>query len=173
MSAVPRYFPIEDIARTNRFAVAVFPPSIAGLSSASFGSTFIESVEMPSMTIQTEEYEIDGKPTIKVPLKRTPAGQVTINIRLEENGKSRNLFKDWLAAIVSTQTNTTYYRKYYSDIVGRVTITQLDQFLNPTFSVTLLNAYPVTVDTIQYDWGDMDNYVKQSVTIAYYDELYN
>jgi len=166
-------FPLNTVARTNRFSVYVQPPTGLGLQASSLAYTYIESVDMPSMTLATEEYELDGKPTIKVPYKKTPAGTVTLGIRLEEDGKTRNVFKEWQSKIITTTDNQTYFRKYYQEITGLVTITQLDLQLKPTFSVTLLNAYPLTVDTIQYDWNDMNNYVKQNVTIGYYDEVYS
>lgn len=160
-----------NIARTNRFMVSVMPPQSVGLSPLSFQNTYIESVDMPSMTIATEDYEIDGKPTIKVPYKRTPAGTITISIRLEEDGKSRNFFKTWMDNIITNKNNQLYYRKYYDEIVGTVKIAQQDVRGQIKFGTTLLNAYPVTVDTIQYNWGEQNEYVRQSVTIAYYDEI--
>jgi len=160
-----------NIARTNRFAVTVIPPSASGLGSTVFNDTYIESVDMPSLTIATEDYEIDGKPTIRVPYKKTPAGTITISIRLEEDGKSRNYFKTWMNSIISSDQQKTYYRKYYNEIVGTVRIAQLDVKEKPKFGVTLLDAYPVTVDTIQYNWGEQNEYVRQSVTLAYYDEI--
>jgi len=161
-----------DIARTNRFLVTVIPPDSVGLSSAVFRDTYIETAELPSMSLATEDYEIDGKPTIKVPYKRNPAGTLNIGIRLEENGASRNYFKQWMNAIIQTTDNVNYYRQYYKNICGTVEIRQLDLNDNPTFGVTLLNAYPINVDTVQYDWGDANNYVKQSVAICYYDEIF-
>lgn len=156
-----------DIARTNRFLVGVFPPSSVG----SFREMYVESVDMPNMSIATEDYELDGKPSIKIPYKRNPAGTVTLGIRLEEKGKSRNMFKAWMDKIIVTNDNINYYRDYYKNIVGTVVIKQLGLSDEIRFGVTLLNAYPINVDTIQYDWGDNNNYVKQSVTLCYYDEL--
>lgn len=155
-----------DIARTNRFLVGVFPPSNIG----SFKSMYVESVDMPNMSIATEDYELDGKPTIKIPYKRNPSGTVTLGIRLEESGKSRNIFKEWMDSIIITNDNINYYRDYFENIVGSVVIKQLDLSDKIMFGVTLINAYPINVDTIQYDWGDNNNYVKQSVTLCYFDE---
>jgi hypothetical protein len=155
-----------DIARTNRFLVGVFPPSGVG----SFRSMYVESVDMPNMSIATEDYELDGKPTIKIPYKRNPSGTVTLGIRLEESGKSRNIFKEWMDRIIVSNDNVNYYRDYFQNIVGSVVIKQLDLSDKVKFGVTLINAYPINVDTIQYDWGDNNNYVKQSVTLCYFDE---
>lgn len=160
-----------NIARTNRFTVSVIPPNIAGLSSTVFQDAYIESADMPSLTIATEDYEIDGKPSIKIPYKRTPAGTITLSIRLEQDGKTRNYFKTWMDNIIVSNNKQTYFRKYYNEIIGTVRIAQLDTKNKPQFGVTLLNAYPVTVDTIQYNWGEQNEYVRQSVTIAYYDEI--
>ena len=156
-----------DIARTNRFLVGVFPPTSIG----TFKQMYVESVDMPNMSIATEDYEIDGKPSIKIPYKKNPSGTVTLGIRLEEDGKSRNMFKKWMDQVVITRDNINYYREYYGNIVGTVVIKQLDLSDKVKFGVTLINAYPINVDTIQYDWGDNNNYVKQNVTLCYYDEL--
>lgn len=159
-----------NIARTNRFIITVTPPSSSGLSPTTFRDTYIETGELPSMSISTEDYELDGKPTIKVPYKRSPAGTISLGIRLEEDGASRKYFKQWMDSIIVTGDNVTYYRSYYKDIVGSIEIRQLDLNDKPTFGVTLLNAYPINIDTINYDWGDTNNYVKQTIAMCYYDE---
>jgi hypothetical protein len=138
-----------------------------------FRDTFVESVDMPNMSIATEDYELDGKPSIKVPYKRNPAGTVTLGIRLEEEGSSRNAMKRWMDQIVKTNDNVNYYREYYDKITGSIVIKQLGLDGEFKYGVRLLNAYPINVDTIQYDWGENNSYVKQNVTFAYYDELIN
>jgi hypothetical protein len=40
---------------------------------------------------------------------------------------------------------------------------------NPVATTTLLNAYPINIDSIRYDWGDFDQYVRLNVTFAYAD----
>jgi hypothetical protein len=155
-----------DIARPNRFVVSVFSPF-----GESFRNMYVETIDMPNLSIATEDFELDGKPSIKVPYKRNPSGTVTLGIRLEESGKSRNMFKQWMDKIIVSNDNINYYREYYSNITGTVVIKQLDLSDKVKYGVTLLNAYPINVDTVQYDWGDNNTYVKQNVTMCYYDEL--
>lgn len=162
-----------NIARTNRFIVHVMPPPSSGIDPRSFYDAYIEAGEMPSMTIATEDYDIDGNPPIKIPYKKTPAQTLSITIRLEEDGKTRSAFQKWMDYIIPNQNNTSYFRRYYDEIVGTVKIRQLDINGNSKFGVTLLNAYPVTVDTLQYNWSEKDEYVKQNVTIAYFDQINN
>lgn len=160
-----------NIARTNKFIVHVVPPTASGISSGSFYNAYIESGEMPAMSIATEDYEIDGNPSIKVPYKKTPAQTITISIRLEQDGRTRSAFQKWMDYIIPNQNNTSYFRRYYNEIVGTVKIRQLDSQGKSTFGVTLINAYPITVDTIQYNWAEQNEYVKQNITLAYFDQI--
>ena len=157
-----------DIARPNRFVVSVFPPGRL----PSIRNMYVESVDMPNMSIATEDYELDGKPSIKIPYKRNPAGTVTLGIRLEENGSSRNIFKEWMEQVIVGRSRNTYHRAYFDKITGVVSIRQLALDYKPKFGVDLFYAYPINIDTIQYDWGDNNSYVKQQVTLCYYDEIH-
>lgn len=157
-----------SIARTNRFGVSIIPPSSVG-SPLSFSDSQIESVSMPNQSVATQDYDLDNFPMFKVPYRRVPEGTVNIVFRLEEDGKSRKLIKDWMNAILG-EKNNLYYSKYYSEIVGSIGIRQRNTQNQFKFGVVLRNAYPINIDSINLDWGDSNNYIKQSVTFAYFDE---
>lgn len=160
-----------DIARPNRFFVVLTPPSgIAGLGPMSFRETQIESISMPGMSVATHDYELDSYPTFKVPYKRTPEGTFSMSVRLEESGLARKNLKAWIDAAIGRKGGL-YYSKYYNDIAGSVFIQQVDLKGKPTFSVNLANAFPINSDSIPYDWGDTNSYVKQTVTFSYFDEI--
>lgn len=159
--------PSIDIARPNRFAIIITPPS--AISPVILRESNVESVSMPGLSVSTLDYDLDNYPTFKVPYRRVPEGTVSISVRLEENGKTRLELKKWMDLVVGQQGGR-YFSKYLNEVVGSIVIHQLDLQGKKTFGVLLSGAYPVNMDSVAYDWGDTNSYVKQTISFSYFDE---
>jgi hypothetical protein len=168
------------LARTTRFKVDIIARSIVtfagGTSIVSIGdgsSVKVEAVELPSLSISTTEFKYDQSPSILMPYQRTPQGQATLTLQLDEKHEFRKLMNTWMEKVIVVPTNFSslygYHKNYYNEFIGSVVISQLDMTNNPVATTTLLNAYPINIDSIRYDWGDFDQYVRLNVTFAYAD----
>lgn len=175
-SAIPSFVAKNKIARTNRFIANIGLPTAINLPGAKFISGIeIESAELPSISLQTTEFQYDQSPRISVPILRNPQGQTNITIRLDENHHYRKIFSDWMENIIYTPSNlssfTGYKKNYYDRYIGSVQILQLGIEGNITAGVTLLNAYPTSIEALRYDWGENDQYHRLNVQFTYFDYI--
>lgn len=172
-SAIPSFVKNYKIARTNRFIANIgFPSSV---SSGPISGIEIESAEIPALSIQTTEFQYDQSPRISVPILRNPQGQTNIVIRLDERHDYRKLFANWIGTIIKTPQTassfTGYTKSYYSEFVGSVQILQIGIEGQITAGVSLLNAYPISIEALRYDWGENDQYHRLNVQFTYFDYI--
>jgi hypothetical protein len=172
-SAVPSFVKQNKIARTNRFIANIYAPP--RLSLYSLTGVEIESAEIPAITIQTTEFQYDQSPRINIPLIRSPQNQFNLTIRLDEKHKYRQVFSAWLEQIIQKPSTSSafvgYSKKYYNEYTGSVQIMQLGIEGKVTAGVTLLNAYPISIEALRYDWGENDQYHRLNVQFTYFDYM--
>lgn len=170
---IPSFITKFKIARTNRFVAVISPPNSLPNGVANFRDIEIESAEIPGISLMTSEVKYDQSPTILIPYQRNPQGQATLTIRLDEKHLFRKYINEWLEFIIRTPENKSsafgYSKEFYSEYVGSVGIYQLDLHGKITSGVTLLNAFPINIDGLRYDWGDYDQFHRMSVTFSYLD----
>lgn len=170
MAQFPSFITDYRIARSNRFVAGIFAPL-----QNNYSVIEIESAEIPSISISTSEFRYDQSPNISIPYQRTPQGQANITVRLDENHKFRKILNEWIEKIIFIPPNLSslygYKRSYYYDIIGTVSIYQLNLEGKVTSYTTLLNAYPINIDTIRYDWNESDEFIRMNVTFTYLDAI--
>jgi len=166
----PNFITDFRVARSNRFVAGIFAPFLQNYSVIE-----IEAAEIPSISISTSEFRYDQSPNISVPYLRSPQAQTSLTIRLDENHKFRKTINEWIEKIIIIPPNLSstygYSRNYYNDVIGTVSIYQLNLEGKVTAYTTLLNAYPINIDTIRYDWGESDNFIRMNVTFTYLDAI--
>lgn len=168
---IPSFITKFKIARTNRFVAVITPPS--SISNTNFRDIEIEAAEIPGMSIMTTEVKYDQSPTILIPYQRNPQGQATLTIRLDEKHIFRKYLHEWMENIIRIPQNPTspfgYSKNYYNTYVGGVSVYQLGIDGKVTSSISLINAFPINIDTLRYDWGDFDQFHRMNVTFSYLD----
>lgn len=183
MTIFPSFITKNGIARTNRFVVNIVPPvNLLSQSGNRFASTYInafrdipiERAELPGLSINTTEYKFDQQPTFNVPQERKPAGIAVITFILDEKHQARQKIEEWIETIINVPirpSGVIYSKNYYNEITGTVQIIQLGIDLKPSFGIQLLNAFPIAIDNVQLDWGEMDQYSRLNVTFSYFDSM--
>lgn len=170
-SAIPSFVKKNKLARTNRFVANIKFPS--ALNNSLISGIEIESAEMPSISLQTTDFQYDQSPRISVPILRNPQGQTNLTLRLDEKHEYRKLFTKWLEYIIKKPSNlssfTGYSKSYYNDYLGSIQILQLGIEGNVTSGINLLNSYPLSVEAMKYDWGENDQYHRLNVQFTYFD----
>jgi hypothetical protein len=73
------------------------------------------------------------------------------------------LFDDWIEYINPSDTNNFRYRDQYQTTL---TINQYDVNDFPSYTVELYEAFPISINQMDLDWGN-DGYHKITVTFAY------
>ena len=152
-----------DVARPNRFDVSVPVPIglIPYLGTTRRLNLRCESAELPGRTIQTTEMKIYGIQE-KFPYM-TSYSDISLTFIVGDDMREKKFFDAWLNWI---NPSYSYDVKYKSDYAVIIRVNQYGVGGNGTYSVDLLDAYPVAVNPLQLDWSS-DGYHKLTVTFAY------
>lgn len=176
----------QGLARANRFAIFMSPPSssLLNLDVESIGASLIsgsfdprslvndprdiallcESCQIPGRQITTLDYSL-----IRQQLK-VPNGylneDITFVFHLTNDYYMRNIFDKWSQLVID---QVTYRVSYPSQYKRDVTIQQLNEQNIPVYGVKLKNAFPVTIQSIDLNNTSADTTQKLSVTFTYED----
>ena len=158
------------IARANRFEVFITPPSGKGFSSLNSSdllrhlSLTCESVDIPGQTIATAELKINGLTVIPIPYSFSYTNQLTLTFKLSEDYRERNAMLAWQDLVFGNGRGFSYYNEY----VGTIIVRPLDLKNNPIQEFIFRNCFPITVQDLSYNWGSVNENLKQSVTFSFY-----
>jgi len=131
----------------------------------------VDSAEIPGRSIQT----IQNKPyntglTHKIGYDVTYP-EVTMSIICGSDLAEKSLFTAWQSLIIGKHnTNQPYQRNmrigYYKDYVSTVEINQYNETGSVSHSVTLVDAYPLTVNSMPLSWASEEIH-RVTVQFAY------
>lgn len=147
---------INDLARPNRFDVQIMRDANRILQFS------CETAELPGKTLITHDQRIYG--TIeKFPYQHS-YNDVNLTFIVSENMREKQFFDDWLNSIGSYNNNFNF--NYKNTYVCEILITQYDQTNTPSYTVKLIDAYPIAVNQLDLDWSS-DGHHKLTVVLAY------
>lgn len=153
-----------DLARNSRFDVSIPVPLtlIPYVTSARQLNYRCENANLPGRTFATTEQKIGSNPIEKYPYLTT-YNDMDLTFIVDDDMQQKVFFDAWLNYI-NPQYN--YNFRYKGDYVTTITINQYDVTGQLSYSVNLIDAYPVSVNQMDLDWGS-DSIHKLSVTFAY------
>jgi hypothetical protein len=153
----------KDLARTNRFDVNIPIPLtlIPYISSAKSLTYRCENAQLPGRTFATTEQKTYG-PVEKFPYQTT-FNDIDLTFIIEDDMNQKLFFDAWLNYI-NPQYNNNF--RYKSDFSTVITVNQYDVTGKLSYSVDLVDAYPISMNQLDLSWGD-DGYHKLSVSFAY------
>lgn len=153
----------QDLARPSRFDVNV-PIPIGLLPYRGIGRTLsmrCESTELPGRSISTTTMKVYGAEE-KYPYQ-TAYGDISLTFIVGDDMGEKKFFDGWLDWINPT---INYNLKYKADYAVPLTINQYTVQNQLSYSVTMLDAFPVAVNQLDLDWSS-DGHHKLTVTFAY------
>jgi hypothetical protein len=121
-----------------------------------------ENAELPSRTFATADRKIGSNPVEKFPYQPT-YNDVALTFIVGDNMNERIFFDTWQEFINPTYSFNFTYK---TDYVSNITINQYDVENDKSYSVTLIDAYPVSVNQLDLDWS-ADGHHKLTVVFAY------
>jgi hypothetical protein len=121
-----------------------------------------ESVSLPGRQIATTDYTAQ-KQTIKIPNGFIDE-DVSMSFILTNDFFMKEVFDVWMSGIIDTDSYTLGYK---SDYQADITIQALSEDDVPTYSITLINAYPIAMGSIELDNSTENTYLKLPITFAY------
>jgi hypothetical protein len=153
----------QDLARPSRFDVQIPVP----MALSFYGGTTrqlnyrCENTELPGRTLATTGLKIYNLEE-KFPYQTT-YNDISMTFIVDEDMRARKFFDAWINYINPT-TNLNF--KYKTDYAVSILVNQYDMKNVPTYSVYLLDAYPISVNQMDLDWSS-DGFHKLVVTFAY------
>lgn len=154
-----------DVARPARFDIEMpIPLKLLAFRNISRKlSLRCESAELPGKTIATTDRKVYG-PIEKQPYLTT-FNDLTFTFIVSDDMSEKRLFDAWMNLI---NPKTTFNLNYKSDYVTNVTINQYNVKNDLSYSATLIDAFPVSVNQLDLDWSNETSHHKLAVTFAYY-----
>jgi hypothetical protein len=152
-----------DLARPSRFDVNV-PIPIGLLPYRNIGRTLnlrCENTELPGRSISTTTMKIYGAEE-KYPYQ-TVYNDISLTFIVSDDMSEKKFFDAWLNWINPT---INYNMKYKADYAVPLTVNQYDVKNELSYSVSMLDAFPIAVNQLDLDWSS-DGHHKLTVTFAY------
>jgi hypothetical protein len=161
----------KDPARVNRFQVLI--PSVAAYNGIPNGVVpikpgivknfehFCHVTQLPGKTLATAEQRTYG-PIEKHPYLST-YNDIDLTFYMDGDLEIKNYFDSWFNYINNTKFNDFEYKKNYC---SNITIIQYDLQDRPVYTVTCIDAYPVSMNQMDLDWNS-DSLHSLTVTFAY------
>lgn len=152
-----------DLARTNRFDVQIPVPLtlIPYVKSARNLTYRCENANLPGRTLATTEQKTYG-PVEKHPYLST-YNDIDLTFIVDDDMQQKIFFDAWLNYINPTYNYNMRYKENYATTM---TINQYGVANENTYSVSLFDAYPISINQLDLDWNG-DSYHKITVTFAY------
>ena len=143
-------------AHLNRFEIQIISPSAVfpGSEEDRHSSYKIKSLTMPGRNIRTATNTNVYGPTFEMAQGLTYAETVKMAFYLSSTHKEREYFTKWMDFIYKPDT---YNLEYYDNYKASISIFQLDKSNKRVAGIKLEEAYPKTIDAIEYsqDTGDV------------------
>jgi hypothetical protein len=153
----------KGLARSNRYEVVVpFPNAVRIAGVQQLANLFCEHVDLPGLSVASTPLRTFGE-TREVPYEKI-YDNINLSFYVDADMNIKDAFEKWINIIFDPQSRTFgYYREYVRDIDVYVVSIQNNQ---PSYKVTLFEAYPKTLSPISLDTGNSD-VMKMNVTIQY------
>jgi hypothetical protein len=158
----------RGLARPNRFEIS-FPVPKGLLNSSERAdprviSLFCESANLPSKTIGVKQQRIYG-PSYPRPFSAEYGGEgITLTFLVDRDMDVKGFFDSWMNIIVDP---FQYFIHYPDNYTVPILIQQLDENDDPTYSVTLEDAFPRSLALMELNNTAQNSVHKLNVTFVY------
>lgn len=153
----------DGVSRANRFEVVITPPRGAGVGIPV--SLLADSATLPGIQTTSVDYPLQlYRNNVKIPNGRMYE-DIAISFILTNDYYMKSLFDRWVKLMISDDYLIGYPDQYETDVY----VYQLDEKNKKVYGNRLINAYPITVNSIDLSNGSSDTINKLNVTFTYTD----
>lgn len=154
----------KGLTKANRFRVEFtsIPDWNGSTTQLNDLTVFCTAVSMPGKTIETLDYSL-YRNKYKVPTGYIH-DDVTITFNLSQNYLAKEALDKWQNYIID---ESEYLLKYDSEYKRDINIYQLDELDKNIYTVKLKNAYPTTVQAIEFSDESTDTISTISATFSF------
>lgn len=150
----------RGMMRSNRYEVVVPFPS-KDSNTMKLATLFCDSLSLPGINVASTPARVFGEGR-EMPYERTYE-PIQLSFYCDSNLEIKKAFESWIDLIINPQTRAIqYYNTYIKDI--QIYVQTVED--NTTYSVTLYEAYPKSIQAIQMSY-DSKEVMKVNVTMQY------
>lgn len=154
----------SDIARPKNFDVIIPAPValIPYLNTSKQLSLRCESAQLPSRTFSTVEQKIGSNP-VERHAHQSNYNDSEMTFIVSGDMSEKIFFDAWMEYINPT---VSFDFNYKEDYISTLTVNQYGMNNDLTYSLNLIDAFPVSVNQLDLDWSN-DSHHKLTVVFAY------
>lgn len=153
----------RGLARPNRFEVRISNVDFLPGDVSRILPLLCQSAALPGATILTRTQNLFG-PIYVRPTSINYGDTLSMNFLVDKDMLVKNLFDTWIHNVVNMSSFTVNYKDAYArDIL----ISQLDESERATYSVTLVDAFPISMGALSLNQGSNDTFHILPVTFSY------
>lgn len=153
----------RGLAKQNRFLVEINNVNFSSELDERILPLFCQSASLPGATISVQKQSLFGPDYIR-PTNINYGDSLSMSFLCDKDMLIKKMFDLWIHSIVNMSSFTVNYKeKYARDIV----VSQLDEKENITYSVKLVDAFPVQIGSLSVSQTAIDRLHILPVTFAY------
>jgi hypothetical protein len=147
------------LARQNRFEVQI--PNLFG--DERLISLFCQSATLPGASLALKKQTLFGPAYIR-PASINYGESITLSFLCDKDMLVRKAFDKWIHSIVNPSSFTVNYKDEYA---RTITINQLDEKENYTYTIQLIDAFPTVIGALSLNQAALDRFHILPVTFSY------
>ena len=153
----------KDLARQNRFEVRITGPA-GGDEQVNL---LAESVSIPGQNIRSVPDDLRYGPA-RDHAQGVTYGDISMTFICTPGMQEKVYFEEWQKRIVQLgERDPGWNVNFYKDYVGEIQIDQLDKQNQMKYQVTIVEAWPKTINAQEFTLSSNDSYQTVSVDFAY------
>ncbi len=153
----------KDLARQNRFEVRITGP----VKSDKQVNLLAESVSIPGQNIRSVPDDLRYGPA-RDHAQGVTYGDISMTFICTPGMQEKVYFEEWQKRIIDVgERNSKWNAKWYVDYIGEIQIDQLDRQNQMKYQVTIVEAWPKTINAQEFTLSSNDAYQTVSVDFAY------
>ena len=154
----------KDLARQNRFEVKIWGPG--GIKDEQV-NLLAESVSIPGQNIRSVPDDLRYGPA-RDHAQGVTYGDISMTFICTPGMQEKVYFEEWQKLIIDLgEKNSGWNAKFYKDYIGEIQIDQLDRQNDMKYQVTIVEAWPKTINAQEFTLSSNDSYQTVSVDFAY------
>lgn len=154
-----------DAARPSRFDVEIpIPLKLVSYRNAAQKLTLrCDQAQFPSRTLMTTERKIYGPAELHP--YQSSYNQLELTFIVSDDMMEKKFFDAWLDLI---NPRSSFNIAYKNDYLSTVTINQYDLQNKLQYAISIIDAFPISVNQLDLDWSNEYGFHKLSVVFAYH-----
>ena len=155
----------KGLARTNRFEIQINSPAVVKEKKISeLASLYVEVSNLPPLSLNVKAFRMYG-PNHQRPVSSDYGGDgISVTFHMDREMKIKRFFDDWMEGTVNRDNFNVRYQSWYATTI---LLKQLDEQDNVTYEIELLEAFPRSMNLVEFTNAAQGQTQRLTVVFAY------